>query len=117
MIKVKEGVTFIYSPGGLSILNAIKTVSKLIAHDLTITSGSDGIHSGPDDPHYKGDAYDIRSHDLDAVVKQQVLANLNNLLPREHFYYFIENTGQINEHFHIQVRNNTHFSIDDFLSA
>lgn len=118
MIKIKEGVTFIYSPGGLTILNAVKTISRLMNHDFTITSGSDGVHSGPEDPHYHGDAYDIRSKDLaDETQKQQFLANLNNLLARDRFYYFLENPGKDNEHFHIQVKNGTTFTIQNFLTT
>lgn len=129
MIKIKEGVQFTYSPGGLTILNAIKAVSRMLQFDLTITSGNDGIHfdgsaefrnsntPNPDDPHYHGDAYDVRSHDLpNELVKQQVLANLNNILPRDKFYYLLENPATINEHFHIQVKKGTKFTIQDFLS-
>lgn len=129
MIKIKEGVQFLYSPGGLAILNAMKTVSRMLQVDLTITSGNDGIHydgssefrssnkPNPDDPHYHGDAYDVRSHNLDEVMKQQFLANLNNLLPRDKFYYLLESPGTIVEHFHIQVKKGTKFLIQDFLSV
>jgi hypothetical protein len=111
------GVEFKFSPGGFQILQAVKTTSKLISHDLTITSGCDGTHSGPNDPHYHGDAYDVRSKDLDPITKQQVLANLNNLLPRDKFYYFLENPNLNNEHFHIQVKNGMSFDIMDWLNV
>lgn len=117
MVKIKEGVTFVYSIGGLAILQAVKTCSRMLDKDLTITSGSDGIHSGVDDPHHFGDAYDIRSHDLDEINKRQFLANLNNLLPKDRFYYFLESPGTDNEHFHIQVKKGTTFTIQDYLSA
>jgi hypothetical protein len=117
VVKIKDGVTFIYSIGGFSILQAIKTNSRMLDKDITITSGSDGIHSGLDDPHHHGDAYDVRSHDLDAVTKQQFLANLNNLLPRDKFYYILEDKDKDNEHFHIQVKNGIKFTIQDYLSA
>lgn len=116
MIKIKQGVQFKYSPGGLAILNAVKTISRMINKDLTITSGCDGNHSGINDPHYLGDAYDIRSKDLDSTMKQQVLANLNNLLGFEKFYFFLESPNTDNEHFHIQVKKGTIFDIQDFLS-
>ena len=128
MILVKPGVKFVYSPGGLAILNALKTCSKLLNKDLTITSGCDGVHfdgnpdyfnknlPNPNDPHYLGNAYDVRSHDLSEVEKQQVLANLNNLLNREHFYYYLEDPNTAIEHFHIQVKKNTVFGIEDFLA-
>ncbi len=89
----------------------------MLRTDLTITSGSDGVHSGIDDPHHFGNAYDVRSHDLDTVTKQQFLANLNDLLQRDKFYYFLENPGEVDEHFHIQVRKGTEFTIQDYLSA
>ena len=129
MIKVKDGVKFVYSPGGLAILNALKTVSKMMNKDLTITSGSDGIHfdgnndyitknlPNPNDPHYLGNAYDIRSHDLSTIEKQQLLANLNNLLNRENFYFFLENPNKDTEHFHIQVKKGTYYGINEFLEA
>lgn len=117
MLKIKNGVEFKFSPGGFQILQSIKTISKLINHDLTITSGSDGIHSGPNDPHYYGNAYDIRSKDLDSTMKQQVLANLNNILGRDKFYFFLENPNLDNEHFHIQVKNGHTFDITDWLNS
>lgn len=117
MVKIKDDVTFVYSIGGLSILQSIKTCSRMMEKDLTITSGSDGEHSGPEDYHHFGNAYDVRSHDLDPISKQQFLANLNNLLSREHFYYFLEDPGLENEHFHIQVRQNTVYTIQDYLAA
>lgn len=100
----------------------------MIDHNLTITSGNDGVHfngdigfrnqniANPTDPHYCGDAYDVRSKDLDEITKQQVLANLNNLLPRTQFYYFLEAAGTNNEHFHIQVKKGTNFTVQDMLA-
>lgn len=128
MIQIKQGVKFIYSPGGLSILNALKAISKMMSKDLTITSGADGIHfdgeksfsdsnkPNPADPHYSGNAYDVRSHDFDDTTKQQFLANLNNLLPRDKFYYYLENPKTADEHFHIQTKKGTIFHIEDFLT-
>ena len=116
MIKIKDGVTFVFSPGGFSILSAIKKNSASLGVDLTITSGSDGIHSGLEDPHHFGNAYDVRSHDLSDIHKRQFLANLNDFLSKEHFYFFLEDPGTANEHFHLQVKKNTVFTIQDFFS-
>lgn len=116
-LLVKPGVTFVSDAGGFYILQSMKTVSRLIGQDLTITSGSDGEHSGPDDPHHHGKAYDFRSKDLDETTKQQVLADLNNLLNREKFYFFLEDAGTDNEHFHIQVRKGADFTVSDWLRA
>jgi hypothetical protein len=117
MLLVKDGVTFIPNLGGFLILQAMKTVSKMIEKNLTITSGSDGEHSGQDDPHKHGKAYDFRSHDLDDITKQQVLANLNNLLGREKFYFFLESPNTLIEHFHIQVKKEIEFTLQDFLEV
>jgi hypothetical protein len=116
MVKIKEGVTFVYSIGGFLILQAIKENSRMLGKDLTITSGADGLHNGINDPHHFGNAYDVRSHDLDEVNKQQFLANQNSLLSREKFFYFLEDTGTDNEHFHTQVKNGTKFTIQDYFS-
>ena len=117
MVKIKDDVTFVFSIGGFPILQAIKTCSRLLNVDLMITSGSDGVHSGIDDPHHFGNAYDVRSHNLDSVTKQQFLANLNNLLPRDKFYYFLEAAETDNEHFHIQVKKGTEFTIENYFSS
>ncbi len=114
MLLIKDGVEFTPTFGGFYILQAMKTISRMINLDLVITSGSDGVHSGPEDPHKLGKAYDFRSHNLDNLIKQQILANLNNLLGLERFYYFLESPGEANEHFHIQVKKGTDFTIQDY---
>lgn len=117
MVNIKAGVTFVFSMGGFPILQAIKTNSRMLGVDLTITSGSDGEHSGPDDPHHFGNAYDVRSHDLTDLIKRQFLANLNNLLPNGKFFYFLEDANTGNEHFHIQVKKGTEFTIQDYFNV
>lgn len=111
VIRVKDGVSFEYngkaciSPAGFHILSALEMVAARLSHDLTITSACDGEHSGPDDPHHRGEAYDVRSHDLDQVSHAQ-LVNLTNLyLNAAKFYAFIEDEGTPNEHMHVQLRH------------
>lgn len=109
MLATKPGVRF-FDP----ILNAIQIASEQLGFDLIITSGTDGTHSGLSDPHHSGRAYDVRSHDLaskDGVLLTIMLAlNDGPLLPgdggivTEHFFGWLENVGQDDEHFHIQVR-------------
>jgi hypothetical protein len=79
-------------------------VADVISHDLTITSACDGEHSGPNDPHHRGEAYDIRTHDL--PDKELVLARMQELLGGR-FFAWVEDAGQDNEHIHIQVRKGT----------
>lgn len=86
------------------MLSAIFAVAQLISHDITITSACDGEHSGPDDPHHRGEAYDIRTHDL--PDKQAALAKLRDYLGAR-FYAFIEDETEDNEHIHMQVAKGT----------
>ena len=108
VVQVKDGVLFsVIAAGGFRILSAIDQVSKSYAMDLTITSGTDGMHSGPADPHHKGEAYDLRTHDMTQQQKQDVLDKIMALLGWDCFYGFIESPGTDNEHIHVQVKKNT----------
>lgn len=109
MITTKPGVRF-FDP----ILNAIQIASEQLGYGLMITSGTDGQHSGLSDPHHMGRAYDVHSHDFvnkDSVLLTIMLA-LNDGptsvadggLITEHFFGWLENAGQDDEHFHLQVR-------------
>lgn len=104
VVNAKAGVLFtVIAPGGFRILSAIDQVATEVGVDLVITSGCDGLHSGVDDPHHTGNAYDVRSHDL-GDVKEKVIASIMALLGYDRFYGFIEAEGTDNEHFHLQVR-------------
>lgn len=117
-VRVKPGVEFaVVAPAGFMILAAIKKASKDLGIDLTITSGTDGKHSGPSDPHYTGNAIDLRSNDLDAEHKAQVLNAIMGQLEFGRFSGFLEGMNTPNEHFHFQVAKNTTFSVEDFLNA
>lgn len=103
-VRCKEGVQFtVISPAGMYILAAIVNAAAFISHDLTITSACDGEHSGPEDPHHKGSAYDIRTHDL--PDKKLALQGIMNRLGELKFYGFIEDPDTENEHIHVQLRH------------
>jgi len=103
-VRVKDGVEFTkIAPAGFHILAAIDSAAAFIAHDLTITSACDGEHSGPDDPHKRGEAFDVRSHDL--PDKQLALQAIMNSLGTLKFYGFIEDETEANEHLHVQLRH------------
>ncbi len=107
-VTVKPGVLFTtIAPGGFRILEVISLAARMIGLDLCITSACDGVHSGPADPHHRGEAYDVRSHDFTLEQKDTVLACFNAQLPNDQFYYFLESPGTDNEHFHIQVKKGT----------
>ena len=108
MILVKPGVQFtVIAPAGFAILAALQQVSEFSGHDITITSACDGEHSGPNDPHHRGEAYDIRCHNQDAaVLLQDIQVDIENT----QFYSFIEDEGTPNEHIHIQLRKGATYS-------
>jgi hypothetical protein len=110
VVRVKEGVLFSkIAPGGFRILSAIETTARKLNRDLWITSACDGTHSGPDDPHHRGEAYDVRSHDFPAGEKAMLLNAFQSLLPADQFYCFLESPGTANEHFHLQVKKGTEY--------
>ncbi len=108
VVRAKEGVVFkTIAPAGFRILSAISRVSELLGVDLTITSACDGLHSGPDDPHFRGEAFDVRSQDLDEKMKPVVLNAIRAILPAANFYCFLESPLTKNEHFHCQIKKGT----------
>lgn len=107
-VQVKSNVLFtVIAPGGFRILSAIDRTAATLDCDLVITSGCDGTHSGPADPHHSGNAYDIRSHDMSLEQKDRVLAQIMLYLGWDQFYGFLEAAGTDNEHFHVQVKKGT----------
>lgn len=108
VVLVKSGVLFtLIAPGGFRILSAIDQTAAKLNLDLIITSGCDGVHSGPSDPHHRGEAYDVRSHEFDQDTKDKVLDSIMAVLGWDDFYGFLESPATDNEHFHIQVKKGT----------
>lgn len=107
VVRVKPGVLFTtIAPGGFCMLMAIQQATAACGLDLTITSACDGEHSGPNDPHHRGEAYDIRTHDMTKEQKTEVLVFITSTLGSA-FYGFLEAPGTDNEHIHVQVRKGT----------
>ncbi len=108
VVKVKDGVTFTkIAPAGFRILNAIETTARRAGFDLVITSACDGLHSGPDDPHRRGEAYDVRSQGFTPDQKLVILNCFLALLPADQFYCFLEAPNTSNEHWHLQIKKGT----------
>lgn len=102
-LYAKGGVRFdTIMPGGFRLLSAWDQVAAKLNIDLVITSGTDGAHSGPLDPHHEGKAYDVRSHDFTDEQKDRILAEVRTILGPQ-FYVFLESPGTDNEHFHGQT--------------
>jgi hypothetical protein len=106
------------------VATAFAMAAATLGRDLTITSGTDGEHSGPNDPHHRGHALDVRSHDVPADLKGRVLALVMEELQRVSardgadaalvatsggwacglYFGFLEAPGRPHEHFHVQLR-------------
>lgn len=107
-VYTKSGVLFaLIAPGGFRILSAIDQTAAKLGVDLIITSGTDGLHSGAEDPHHRGEAYDVRSHEFTADEKDKVLAQIMLILGWDNFYGFLESPATDNEHWHFQVKKGT----------
>ncbi|SRR6266568_1222032 len=107
IVKVKQGVLFTtIAPGGFCILSAIQRTCIAKGYDLTITSACDGEHSGPNDPHHRGEAFDLRTNDLNVDQKTDILKTIIMYLG-DKFYAFLESPNTPNEHIHIQVAKGT----------
>ena len=110
VVQSKSSVLFtVIAPGGFRILSAIDRTAAALDCDLVITSACDGLHSGPNDPHHRGEAYDIRSHDMSPEQKDRVLAQIMMYLGWDSFYGFLEAPGTDNEHFHVQTKKGVPF--------
>jgi hypothetical protein len=107
VVRTKPGVEFsVIAPGGFVLLSAIEQAAMESHIDLTITSGTDGCHSGENDPHHRGEAYDVRTHDFSEQMKAQIVASIQRYAGPA-FYVFLESPGTVNEHIHCQVCKGT----------
>jgi len=115
-LKIKPGVQFAtIAPAGARILEVLRVIARTSPHDLTITSGTDGTHSGPGDPHHSGEAYDVRVKDLTPWQVQVLVGRLTaSLGPR--FYVLHESPDTPNAHIHIQRRRATTYSAADYFA-
>lgn len=123
VVRVKPGVTFsTIAPAGFRMLQAIECAARRLSLDLTITSACDGEHSGPNDPHHRGEAYDVRTRGLTEPQKDELVATIIGAcvdggevppytlptVPRScasgRFFAFVEAPGTVNEHIHVQLR-------------
>lgn len=123
VVWFKEGCqTHIITPSGVRILSALEQCAQILEQDMVITCGCDS--HPPDDPHSKGQAFDVRSHDLTPAKKTQLLASMMQTLsegpadtvtPKDggyvtkYFFGWLEHPGADNEHFHWQQRNGVPF--------
>lgn len=120
VVTFKSGVLPIskITPGGMRILSMLDVCARQLHLDLVITC-ADKDHPQTD-PHSRGCAYDVRSHDfrpeIKPVVLQTMMAGLSDgpedvILPKDggfvtaKFFGWLEHPGEVTEHFHFQQRN------------
>lgn len=110
VVHTKSNVLFsVIAPAGFRILSAIDQAAQKVGLDLVITSACDGEHSGENDPHHTGEAYDVRSHNFSPYEKDRVLSEVMYILGWTYFYGFLEAKGTDNEHFHFQRKKGTFY--------
>lgn len=121
VVYVKTGVRFDrIAPAGMRILSAVEHAARECQRSLTITCGTEA--HGPNDPHTKGEAYDVRSRKIPVHEKRHVLQAIMAWLREDeddapvetagglatrHFFGFLEQPGTPHEHLHIQRRRGT----------
>ena len=127
MLIFKADVALTPHPAGARLLGSLERVARTWPFDIEITSGSEqfALH-GPENPHTRGYAFDLRSHGFTAEQKAAfvgaVLMDLREDdeedAPQDvdsgdphaqgsatrYWYMQVENIGTPSEHFHCQLR-------------
>lgn len=89
VLHTKPGTQFaVIAPGGFRILAALEETARLCETDLTITCGTEGHPA--DDPHTRGEAYDVRVADLTPERLLAVVKALQIALEPLSFYFQYE---------------------------
>jgi hypothetical protein len=65
---------------GTRILGVLDRAAQVCRTNLEITSGTDGPHSGPDDPHKHGLAFDVSVANLSTLLIGQLKTYLEQVL-------------------------------------
>ncbi len=123
-LLIKDGVRFKLTKASGRIIGALDSTCRNLKMDLTITCGAE---AHPDqDPHTLGEAFDIRTHDIeDEVTKRaliriilsylqdgnsDIIAEVGTGLATFRFYAQLEFLGTPSEHIHIQRRKGATYS-------
>jgi hypothetical protein len=111
----------VIAPAGFRILAALSDFATDFPSDIFITSATDGIHSGPTDPHKTGEAIDIQSNQWPPETKQAVCraiverseghgavaVQVGGGWGTDHFWGWVEDEGGPNNHIHVQRKRGT----------
>lgn len=114
----------VIAPAGFRLLAALDNLSRDWPSDIFLTSGTDGAHSGPTDPHKRGCAYDVQTNQWPLMDTKQAFVravveraegngasavSVGGGWGTTHFWGWVENAGEPNEHAHLQLRQGVSF--------
>jgi len=114
----------VISSAGFRLLAALDNLSRDWPTDIYLTSGTDGTHSGPNDPHHLGRAYDVQTNQWPLMDTKQAFVrawieraegtgesavSVGGGWGTTHFWGWVESAGQPNEHAHGQLRQGVSF--------
>lgn len=119
VLRATSDVTLKPAPGGFRILAALDAATKVLGRDLVLTAGTNDHTTGR---HPLGEAYDVRTRDLNTPEILRLVEYLGHALG-ERFYVSYEvptkpddpalaaiavvNQAATGQHIHIQVRRGT----------
>ncbi len=115
-VLLKPGCRFdVLAPAGFAILDALRDIAKFFPQHSTITAGTNGQHA-ENSKHHTGEAFDIRSHDMDESKQAQFRESVTMALGMEKFTLLLEDQGRPNEHWHLQKRKGQTYTVKDLLA-
>lgn len=89
---------------GLLMLSTLRVLAKPLPFDtLWVTAAANGVHSGPTDPHYRGLAFDVRTHLFPTRAARFKFCDQLTAALGPQFFAFVEDPDAPNEHIHVQV--------------
>lgn len=98
-LKVKAGVR----PRSFVLIAAVVNAALElgIAHDVTITSGTDGRHMAGS-KHYSGEAIDVRSQNFPSLAAKRAFLRAVQQRLGPGYDCLLERVGTPHEHFHLE---------------
>jgi hypothetical protein len=104
LVRTKPGVELLFTDATMQMVSTLRKLAADLPIDfLWVTSGIDGEHSGPNDPHHHGAALDIRTHNFPTRGARYDFCAALQLQLTKTFYCFVEHPDTDGEHIHVQV--------------
>src|SRR5690349_19036969 len=88
----------------LAVLGELAATHAAAPDPLVITSANDSTHSGPEDPHFRDEALDLRTHNFASPTGRYLFQTALTARLGPQFTVLLEDEGGDNEHLHCQVR-------------